>query len=309
MPNRDVMAVSEMAIASSGGSSLVYEEVRNAFDKFPPSRAHAQLAEFNWRMIATTNYDCLVEKAYSDTAKRVQTLVRFVKDDEPVEERLQAAINPVQYLKLHGCLDHIFDNDIPLVLSREQYDAYSANRTRLFARLRDLARESTLIFIGYRLDDAHIRELIYKLESNRRPRWYIIEPGAEDYDINFWATKNVEVIKCRFGEFMDAAINGIPPLWRSLAVSDAVSEFPIRKFYSVRGGEESSALKFSLTNDLSFIYGGMGHVEQTPKRFYEGYDTGWGGIVLNSTLEEKLKMNFCLQSCSKTRTQAAPFFS
>ena len=83
------MAVSEMAIASSGGSPLVYEAVRAAFDKFPPSKAHKLLAEFNWRMIATTNYDCLVEKAYSDSDKRLQTLVRFVKDDEPVEERLQ----------------------------------------------------------------------------------------------------------------------------------------------------------------------------------------------------------------------------
>ena len=31
IPNRDVMAVSEMAIASSGGSALVYEAVRSAF--------------------------------------------------------------------------------------------------------------------------------------------------------------------------------------------------------------------------------------------------------------------------------------
>ena len=277
--NRDLMAVSEMAIANSGGSSLVYEAIRTAFDKFQPSLAHKSLAEFNWRMIATTNYDCLIEKAYSDSRKRIQSLVRFVKDDEPVEERLQAAVNPVQYLKLHGCLDHIFDNDIPLILSREQYDAYSANRTRLFGRLRDLARESTIVFIGYRLDDAHMRELIYRLDSSRRPRWYIVEPDAEDYDINFWATKNIEVIKCRFGQFMDSANIGIPPLWRSLAVSDAVSELPIRKFYSVRG-EESRSVKAALMTDITFVYGGMSHAEQTPKRFYEGYDTGWGGIIL-----------------------------
>lgn len=288
IPNRDVMAVAEMAIASSAGTSLVYEAVRAAFDKFPPSKAHCQLTEFNWRMIATTNYDCLIEKAYSDSPKSAQSLVRFVKDDEPVEERLQAATNPVQYLKLHGCLDHIFDNDIPLVLSREQYAAYSANRMRLFARLRDLARESTLIFIGYRLDDPHIRELIYNLESKRRPRWYIVTPDAEDYDKNFWATKNVEVIKCRFGQFMEAVVGAIPPLWRSLAVSDAVSELPIRKFYSVRG-EESRAVRSALATDLTFIYGGMSHAEQTPKQFYEGYDTGWGGIILRFDARRKIE--------------------
>jgi SIR2-like domain len=104
---------------------------------------------------------------------------------------MQAVPNPVAYLKLHGCLDHIYDRDVPLVLAKEQYATYSANRTHLFERLKQLARESTLLFIGYRLDDPHIRELIYKLETNRRPRWYIVTPDAEDYDINFWASKNI----------------------------------------------------------------------------------------------------------------------
>ena len=90
-------------------------------------------------------------------------------------------MNPVPYLKLHGCLDHIFDNDIPLVLSREQYESYSSNRTRLFNRLKDFAQESAIVFIGYRLDDAHVRELIYKIGSNKRPRWYIVTPDAQDY--------------------------------------------------------------------------------------------------------------------------------
>jgi hypothetical protein len=164
MKTRDVMAVAEMAIASSGGYGLVFNEVRQAFEGFKPSKAHKLISAFNWRAIATTNYDLLVEKAYSESPQRVQTLVPFVKDDEPIEEKLQAAIYPVQYLKLHGCLDHILDPDIPLVLSREQYSVFSNNRTRLFTRLKDYARESAVIFVGYRLDDPHIRELIYKID-------------------------------------------------------------------------------------------------------------------------------------------------
>src|ERR1700733_11324049 len=50
--NRDVMSVAEMAISSSGGSSLAFEAVRAAFDGFQPSKAHRLLAEFNWRMAA-----------------------------------------------------------------------------------------------------------------------------------------------------------------------------------------------------------------------------------------------------------------
>ena|SRR5258708_35637255 len=67
IPNRDVMAVAEMAIAASGGMNLVFEEVRKAFEKFDPSVAHKLIPQFNWRSIATTNYDCLIEKGYADS--------------------------------------------------------------------------------------------------------------------------------------------------------------------------------------------------------------------------------------------------
>jgi hypothetical protein len=140
--NRDVMAVAEMAIEVSGGQSRVFEAVREAFDTFEPGDAHRLVTTFNWRMVATKNYDVLIERAYAQSKQRRQNLVRFVKDDEPVEEKLKAVTNPLQYLKLHGCLDHLYDSDIPLVLSREQYAKYSANRTRLFGRLKDSARES-----------------------------------------------------------------------------------------------------------------------------------------------------------------------
>ena len=298
MPNRDVMAVAEMAAASAGGSGLVYEAVRQALDGFQPSDAHKLLSTFNWRMIATTNYENLIERAYNQ-GKSVQSLVRFVKDDEPIEERMQAVQRPLMYLKLHGCLDHIFDNDIPIVLSREQYASYSKNREHLFQRLQQAARESTLLFIGYRLDDAHIRELIYKLDSGRRPRWYIVTPDAEDYDIHFWASKNVEVIKAKFGEFMSALDAEVPPLWRSLTVSDAVTQLPIRRFYDSKT-EESEGVKAALRDDLIFVHAGMSLNAQTPTQFYSGYDTGWGCIVqrldARRKVEEELLFTVLLES-------------
>ena len=286
--NRDVTAVAEMAIASSGGAQQVFETVRQSFEGFEPSKAHKLISAFNWRMIATTNYDLLVERAFSDSRQRLQTLVRFVKDDEPIEENLQAAVNPVPYLKLHGCLDHIFDNDIPLVLSREQYESYSTNRTRLFNRLKDFAQESAIVFIGYRLDDAHVRELIYKIGSNKRPRWYIVTPDAQDYDTKFWATRNIEVLKCRFGEFMTALDAAVPPLWRSLSPSDAVTQLPIRKFF-VTQAPGSATLRNALVTDVTFVHSGMAHEEQTAKLFYAGYDTGWGGIINRLDVRRKVE--------------------
>jgi hypothetical protein len=288
MKTRDVMAVAEMAIASSSGTGLVYNAVRQAFEGFQPSKAHKLISAFNWRAIATTNYDLLVEKAYSASPQRLQTLVPFVKDDEPIEEKLQAAVYPVQYLKLHGCLDHILDPDIPLILSRESYANYASNRTRLFNRLKDYARESTVIFAGYRLDDPHIRDLIYKIDSSHRPRWYIVTPDAEDYDIAFWGTRNVEVLKLRFGEFMQVLDAAVPPLWRALPAVTDVADFPVRKFF-ITNTQESDLLRVSLTTDLTFVHAGMPSADQLPQQFYEGYDTGWGAIIRRFDVRRKVE--------------------
>ena len=299
------MAVAEMAIASSGGAGLVFDVVRQAFDSFQPSQAHKLISAFNWRMIATTNYDLLVERAYSTAPERIQILVRFVKDDEPIEEKLQSVVYPVPYLKLHGCLEHIYDSDIPLILSREQYANYLNNRTRLFGRLRDLAREFALIFVGYRLDDPHIRDLIYKMESSHRPRWYIITPDAEDYDINFWGTKNIEVIKLRFGEFMEALDVAIPQLWRKLPAATEVADFPVRKFF-ITNTEESLQLRVSLTTDLTFVHLGMPYREQLPQRFYEGYDTGWGGIIHRFDVRRRVEEDLMFKVLLENETPAGP---
>jgi len=278
IPNRDLMTVAEMAIKSSHGQSIVFEEIRKIFSPFHAGDAHRSLPEFRWRAIATTNYDLLIEQAYSDSADRRQDLVRFVKDSEPVEAKLQETAKPVQYLKLHGCLDHLHDGDIPLILTKESYARYAKNRTRLFARVEDYAQESSLIFIGYRLEDPHIRNLIYSLDATKRPRWYMVTPDAEPYDVEYWATQNVGVLKATFGEFMAALKEAIPPLFRAFGPSANDAEQPIRSHY--RGGvEESDEVRAALTKDLQYVHSGMPFAAQDPILFYQGYDTGWGGVI------------------------------
>lgn len=278
MPNRDVMAVAEMAIANSGSGPQVYEEVRKAFNGFAPQATHKLIPTFSWRAIATTNYDTIIEDAYRDVANKVQQLVPLVKDDEPIDQRLREFPNPVPYLKLHGCLNHIHDTDIPPVLSREVYSTYAKNRTRLFGRLKDMTYEHTFIFVGYRLDDAHIRDLIYNLGPGRRPRWYMVTPNAEQEDIAFWTTKNVELIKTNFGTFMAALDAVVLPLFRRLSQSADVAEFPIRRFYKTQSLESDNTNR-SLRKDYTFVHTEMPFKPQTAEQFYAGYDTGWGAII------------------------------
>jgi hypothetical protein len=161
LADHDLMTVAEMAM-SAAGDSTVFDYIRTVFEPFMPSPGHILIPTFRWRALATTNYDLLVERAYGRSPDRLQSLVPFVKDSEPIEERLQSAPNPLCLFKLHGCLDHVHDASIPIVLSHEHYDRHASGRTRLFNRVTDLANESPFIFCGYSLGDAHIRTLLYK---------------------------------------------------------------------------------------------------------------------------------------------------
>ena len=277
MPNRDVMAVAEMAAQAANGRPKVFEAVRDVYASFKTSEAHKLVGTFNWRAIVTTNYDLLLEAGYHQTNRRAQALVKFVKDDESIEDRMQAAKNPVAYIKLHGCLENIYDSDIPLVLGRDSYRNFSKNRQRLYSRIRYLASESTIIFVGYRLEDPHIRELIYDISSDKRPRWFMVTPDAESEDIDFWGAKNVGVIKGKFGAFMEALDRAIPQSTRILSFSDAVSDFPIRKFYKTTS-TESVDLRESFESDFLYVHTGMPYKDQDARMFYQGYDTGWGFI-------------------------------
>jgi tetratricopeptide (TPR) repeat protein len=305
MPNRDVMAVAEMAIASSGSAAQVYEEVRKAFTGFDPQATHCLIPTFGWRAIATTNYDTIIEETYKEVTTRIQQLVPLVKDDEPIDERLREFPSPVPYLKLHGCLNHIHDADIPPVLSREVYSTYSKNRSRLFLRLQDMAYEHTFIFVGYRLDDSHIRDLIYNLGPGRRPRWYMVTPNAEPEDIAFWATKNVELIKAYFGEFMAALDEAILPLFRRLSHSSDAAEFPIRRLFKTQS-LESDATNRSLRNDLTFIHAEMPFEPQTAEQFYSGYDTGWGAIVDRLDVRRQVEDDILFKAVLENDTPHGP---
>ncbi|WP_165403662.1 SIR2 family NAD-dependent protein deacylase [Rhizobium leguminosarum] len=307
MPNRTAQNVAQMAIENGAGYSVVYETVNAAFLGRKTSEAYRLVADFNWRAIATTNIDTFLEEAYSDPKRRRQALIPFVKDDEPVDDRLRQSSSPVPFLKLHGCINHRLDPDIPLILSWEQYDQFSQNRKRLFQRLNDIAHESTMIFAGYSMADDHIRQLVHRLDAKNRSRWYIVANDAEEEDIRFWGSRNIEVIKCRFQDFMTALNAALPALLRYFAPSPEAAAFPLRAYYASEM-EESEAVRSALAKDLTLIHSGMPVSEQSAERFYSGYDTGFGAILKHLDARRKVTDDLLFKALLELDAPSEPSF-
>ena len=287
---RDLATVAEMAIANGSGQTMVFEEIANKLSGFEPSAAHHLLADFRWRGLATTNYDTLIEQGYAKNLAKKQTCLPFVKDAEPYDDRLRNCENPVALLKLHGCINHRLDPDIPLVLSNEHYHRYQNNREQLFNRLRQWAQASPLIFLGYRLADAHLRSLIYDIDPGKRPQWYIVSPGGDNHDQRYWATKGVDVINGTFGDFISALDTQIPELFRTLSLPEDSVDAPYRRYFRSNDAG-SDLLRRSLQVDLEYIHSGISFDEVPPEKFFSGHDKGWCCIVRNYDFRRKTAEN------------------
>lgn len=274
---RDLATVAEMAINAGVGEPQVFDEVARQFKDFVSSKAHEKLGDFRWRGLATTNYDRFIERGYALNTAAIQTCVPFVKNEEPYEDRLRDEKNPVALLKLHGCLDHRLDRDVPLVLSNEHYATYEKGRDLLFGRLKDWAQSSVVIFIGYRLADPHIRDLLYKIDHTRRPRWYMVSPGGDEHDIRFWDKKGVEVLSTTFAGFMHALDTSVPQPFRALAPLPDTGQRPYLKY--LKNGYPSDRLIEALERDFDYVHAAMPFDEVSAGRFYSGHDHGWSGII------------------------------
>ena len=302
-----LMQVAEMA-SRARGQNVVFEHIRSQLKAFKPSPAHKLIPTFRWHTIATTNYDTLVEDAYGATEKPIQNLLPFVKDREPIETKKSEVQNPLVYLKLHGCVEHAHDAEIPLVLDPSHYELYRANRTRLFDRLSDYAHEIPFLFIGYTLTDPHIRNLFYRLDrTGSRPEYYVVTPNIPPAVRQHWLSKRIVAIDATFGSFMMALNGTLPGLWRKIQPKKLKPNLPIQKHFRTTS-DPSETLLESLDADLTYVHPSMPTEEQSAQNFYRGYDHGFAAVASDLDARRRVSNDLILQLIDDHSSSGVKFY-
>lgn len=120
LKDKPLSAVAEYAI-SEASLPTVQQFIRELLLEFTPAKFHLLIPRFRWHGLATTNYDLIIDKAYDPANSPLQTLVPFIKNGQQVETETKRVIDGLQFLKLHGSIDHYLDSDVPLILATEQY--------------------------------------------------------------------------------------------------------------------------------------------------------------------------------------------
>lgn len=196
-------SVAEYAISESSLFS-VQKFIADIFSKYEPSEdSHMLIPTYKWKAIVTTNYDTIIEKAYSYSSKKRQTLVKIVQDGESIDTKIQTP-NDLLYMKLHGCINEAYNDKIPFILTVDQYITHKRHRERLFSKLLDLAGNYPILFIGHSLEDPDIRSILLELnkEIENRERSYIVIPEAKEAQKRLWQSKKITIIEATFANFM-----------------------------------------------------------------------------------------------------------
>ena len=106
--------IAEYAINESD-LGTVQAFIRDIFAPFEPSKAHELMTTFRWDGLATTNYDQIIEKAYSKNSA-VQEPRSLIENTDRVEENLRDP-KSILLLKLHGCISRISNPTCPAQFS------------------------------------------------------------------------------------------------------------------------------------------------------------------------------------------------
>jgi tetratricopeptide (TPR) repeat protein len=278
----DLQYISEIAI-SERDLFTVQKFIAEIFKEFKPGSHHLRIPLYRWHSIFTTNYDLIIEEAYEKIDSRQQILATFVKNGERIKDKMIFP-NSLMYNKLHGSITDINDNDLPLILTPDQYVDHKENRNRLFERLKDQSIEYPILFVGFSFADLDIRQTLKELDKlgSARPRSFMIGPNITDAEQRLWDLKKISSIKCTFKEFMEQLKIEISENDRIL--SGAIKRnfsHPIKAKFQSGAKEPSDRLMEFLERDVIFIHANIAEENTEPKTFYKGYFKGWDPIIKN----------------------------
>lgn len=280
--------VAAMAISQTS-LFKVQDFIKEYFDGLKPALFHEKLPLFKWRAIFTTNYDFLIELVYSQVDEKIQDINIILSNEDGIDET-RVTTDKVPYLKLHGCVSRTHDSNLPLILTTDQYNDCRSRRNRLFNHLYELAYENTIIFVGHSLQDFNIRAVLLELQKEvpDGQRHYLLKPGLDDIEKDFWAEKKISALDVTFENFLNSLSENISEDERLLALVRPSIEHPIQSFFDSHIKPSSELVDF-LTNKVELVTSNVSLTECDPTDFFKGMDQGWSSVANDVAIKRNLQ--------------------
>jgi cold shock CspA family protein len=289
-----LLRAAELAIAQSDPFTF-QDYIASVFRDFSPSEHHRLIPRFFWKAIFTTNYDLVIERAYEQAIaakQNLQTIVPFLKNTDRLEEKLKKP-GSIPFVKLHGCITALRDQEIPLIITTEQYLEYRKYRNFLFERFSYLASQFPVVYVGSNLEDFDIRAILQDLRKNEKttPHSYIVLPNLKPAEKVFWESFSfLSCIDMEFETFLHEIDTKVPEQYRKLFEVKEAYDHPIcERFEKTASVPEN--VRTLLSRDLQYINKDYKPTPLTPQQFYKGYYRDWSPVVYNYDFKRSVTDN------------------
>jgi NAD-dependent SIR2 family protein deacetylase len=243
-PVRSSLNLMEVAqwIAWTEGEDRLYERLRQVFDQdFKPNSLHRLLGrwakaldECRYRqlLVATMNYDDLVERAFADEGLAFDVVWYEAKPGlehgkfvhQPPGGPPQPITSPSKYvyeflserptvLKLHGSIDRTDATYDSYVITEDDYIDYLDRgnlTTRLPRQVMDRLGRSHILFLGYSLSaDWDMRATMKQWQQLRTTSWSVLrlssDPGRRKVEEQLWRNlPDVELVPFELRDYAEA---------------------------------------------------------------------------------------------------------
>jgi hypothetical protein len=135
----------------TGNRGPLINAISKAFNKnFPLNNYHKALSTTKISTIWTTNYDFLLERAFSDF------LVDVKVNDDAISRNVSNF--DIEILKIHGCISRSHHDEI--IITQEDYEDFLDNKPATSQRLCNDLLKKSFLFIGYSYRDPNIRNIM-----------------------------------------------------------------------------------------------------------------------------------------------------
>jgi len=240
---------------------------------FLPNAYHDAIAKTNLKTIWTTNYDNLLEKAFSNSTIDIKFSDESISRDVPD--------NQVEIIKMHGCIYNSNRDDI--VITQSDYEDFLFKKPAIAQRLRLDLLQKSFLFIGYGYGDSNIKNIITEARrlagNNTRQHYLITKDKKDDPEFKLWCSNlrryGIRVIK--ISEYDD-----LKPILETLSLQSRGHSVFVTGSHTVNNNNDAAEL-------------GKGLAKKTGYIFNDGQSSGLMRIVSNAfmqtLIEDKADIN------------------
>jgi formylglycine-generating enzyme required for sulfatase activity len=172
----------------------VCQRIRQARQE--PMETHQLIAALPLKIVVSTNYDCLIERALEAAGRPFNVIVT----DKQVSSWDEGVVN---LLKIHGCVSQWES----IVITKDDYWEFFERRPNMANILSAEAARRSLLFVGHGLGDDDFNRIYLQVTRNLaefRHKSYAVQLHPDPVDVTLWKAKRLEIIPADAAQFLSA---------------------------------------------------------------------------------------------------------